>query len=122
MSSDPVKVKVNQCTFVLNQLDQFARDIANTALFASSSKPVLVTANVELSTTSARTYFANGAITLTLPSPVGNSGVRFSIKNIGDSEVKISGLITESNNSNLILSFKNTALELISDNTSWYIF
>ncbi len=67
-------------------------------------------------------YFANGLVTLTLPSAPENLGVSFYVKNINDQYVTITGINNIDGYPNLVLRYLNSAVTLISDGTNWNIF
>ena len=69
-------------------------------------------------------YLASGTITLTLPTAVGNSGLKFQVKNAGTGEITIATTSSQTidGNINMILTEKNSVIGLISDGTNWSIF
>lgn len=83
--------------------------VTGTATLASTVQTVLVSA------------LSN--ITVTMPTPVGNSGKMIYFKNLTDNDVTFTtpaGLIDD--DVNLIVQFKNSSFRLISDNVDWNIF
>ena len=69
-------------------------------------------------------YLASGTITLTLPTAIGNSGLKFFIKNNGNGIIttipQVGQLIN--NDINIIMTERNSVIGLISDGTGWNIF
>lgn len=66
--------------------------------------------------------FANGAITITLPTAVGNTA-RYTIKNISTSTVTIATTSAQTidGSASATLTTQNTSVDLISDNANWRI-
>jgi hypothetical protein len=69
-------------------------------------------------------YLASGTITLTLPTAVGNSGLKFQVKNAGTGQITINTTSSQTinENINMILTEKNSVIGLISDGSNWNIF
>jgi hypothetical protein len=69
-------------------------------------------------------YLASGTITLTLPTAVGNSGLKFQVKNTTTGQITIATTSSQTidGNINMILTEKNSVIGLISDGTNWSIF
>jgi hypothetical protein len=69
-------------------------------------------------------YLASGTITLTLPTAVGNSGLKFQVKNVTTGQITIATTSSQTidGNINMILTEKNSVIGLISDGTNWSIF
>ena len=69
-------------------------------------------------------YLASGTITLTLPTAVGNSGLKFQVKNAGTGQITIATTSSQTidGNINMILTEKNSVIGLISDGANWSIF
>lgn len=71
------------------------------------------------------TIFANGNLTITMPTCIGYSGDKYFIKNVGISSVRIVGTGTEKIDgySEMIIEDNNSSLGLLSNgSTGWFIF
>jgi hypothetical protein len=69
-------------------------------------------------------YIASGTITLTLPTAVGNSGLRFWIKNNGTGEITVLPQSGQTINGyiNMIITEQNSVMGLVSDGSNWNIY
>lgn len=88
---------------------------------------VLSTSNVSSNTTLTTQdlfVYANGAITITLPTAVGNNGKVYYIKNIGTFQVNINTTSgqTIDNKSSIEMAFQNSLIGLVSNGVNWFIF
>ena len=86
---------------------------------------VVTSVNTNTSMSSPTTfYLASGTITLTLPTAVGNSGLKFQVKNVGTGEITIDTTSSQTidSNINMILTEQNSVIGLISDGSNWSIF
>ena len=69
-------------------------------------------------------YIASGTITLTLPTAVGNSGLRFWIKNNGTGEITVLPQSGQTINGyiNMIITEQNSVMGLVSDGSNWNVY
>jgi hypothetical protein len=114
----------NANIIAVNTFAQSAYDKANTGPAGASPDVVLVAnTNTNLST-GVNFILASNTITLTLPSAVGIIGTKYNIKNVGNGEITVVGQIGETidNNNNMIITYKNSVMGLISDGSNWSIF
>ena len=67
-------------------------------------------------------YLVSGTTTLTMPTAVGNTN-RYTVKNVGVATVTIAfnGAETGDGSSTISLPVANTSVDLISDNSNWYV-
>lgn len=116
-------------TYTNNQTTKYL-DLTITATGGSSSVGGTVRSinNISTSQTAGSTsgtdyvYIASAGVAVTLPTAVGNTNL-YTVKNTSNSSVVVlpDGAETIDTSSNAILSFKYTAVDLISDGSNWNI-
>jgi len=113
---------------VLAQADITGLKITDTPQFAgvkltgASFRGVSAVSAAQSLTAANDVVLANGTFTLTLPTPVGNSGLSITVKNVGTGIVTVgtaAGLIDGASTS--IINGQYLAAEFVSDGTNWNI-
>jgi hypothetical protein len=100
-----------------------ARDTAVTAASGQYNKinrSTAVSGNITLTDS---IIFASGTITLTMPTAVGIGGRTFTVKNTGVGMITLQGTNSQTIDgyTTMTLSEPNTAIDIISNGSNWYI-